>query len=349
MNNDITQSNFGTGIGLHLSRSLVELHRGTITAENRTESAGTRLIIRLPLGCDHLRQEELEDPTENTVFLQEPVCTESTTPLFSQEESREESVKTKTNFQVVIAEDNEEIRKYLLRELIADVKVIECTNGKEAWDYLLKEQADLVITDVMMPGLDGITLCRRIKQNSNLNHIPVILLTVRTQQEDKIEGLKTGADAYLIKPFNTEVLRTTIFNLISNRQRLKSRYTVDKKVEEKIDKIEKKSNNEMLMEKILKTINEHLADPELNVEMLAANVGMSRVHMHRKLKELTNQSARDFIRSIRLRQAATLLREGHLSISEVAYATGFVNLSYFSNSFKEFYGVSPTEYKEQKM
>ena len=195
--------------------------------------------------------------------------------------------------------------------------------------------------------MDGNMLCQKIKQNTNINHIPVVLLTARSKPEDRMEGLEIGADAYLVKPFNIDLLRLTISNLINNRERLRGKFNTEKQVEDKMDKIHLKSNDEILMEKIMRTINEHLADPTLNVEVLAANAGMSRVHMHRKLKELTNQSARDFIRGIRLKQAASLLKEKNLTISEVAYATGFSNLSHFSNTFKEFYGVSPTEYKEQ--
>ena len=198
-----------------------------------------------------------------------------------------------------------------------------------------------------MPEMDGNMLCQKIKQNTNINHIPVVLLTARSKPEDRMEGLEIGADAYLVKPFNIDLLRLTISNLINNRERLRGKFNTEKQVEDKMDKIHLKSNDEILMEKIMRTINEHLADPTLNVEVLAANAGMSRVHMHRKLKELTNQSARDFIRGIRLKQAASLLKEKNLTISEVAYATGFSNLSHFSNTFKEFYGVSPTEYKEQ--
>jgi AraC-like DNA-binding protein len=199
----------------------------------------------------------------------------------------------------------------------------------------------------MMPEMDGNMLCQKIKQNTNINHIPVVLLTARSKPEDRMEGLEIGADAYLVKPFNIDLLRLTISNLINNREILRGKFNTEKQVEDKMDKIHLKSNDEILMEKIMRTINEHLADPTLNVEVLAANAGMSRVHMHRKLKELTNQSARDFIRGIRLKQAASLLKEKNLTISEVAYATGFSNLSHFSNTFKEFYGVSPTEYKEQ--
>lgn len=350
INNDMTQSNFGTGIGLHLSRSLVKLHHGIIKAENREDEQGTRFIIRLPLGSDHLKTEELENPEEvgNDLTLSQL----SKDTLYETEEEEiaagePKKPKAKTRYRVLIIEDDDEIRHYMCSELNTDFRISECTNGREGLEIILKEKPDLVISDIMMPEMDGITLCRKMKQNININHIPVILLTAKSKAEDRIEGLEIGADAYIVKPFNTELLRTTISNLIANRERLRGTLIGEQQVEEKIVKIAMKSNDEILMEKVMKTINENLTNPALNVEMLASNVGMSRVHMHRKLKELTNQSARDFIRNIRLKQAADLLREKNLSISEVAYATGFSNLSHFSNSFREFYGISPTEYKDQ--
>lgn len=351
IDNDMTQSNFGTGIGLHLSRSLVELHHGIIKAENREDGQGTRFVIRLPLGSNHLKAEELENPEETG---NEPTI--SQLPQYSLYETEEENKtneyrkhKAKTRYRVLIVEDDEEIRHYIRSELDSNFRIYECTNGREGLETILKEKPDLVISDVMMPEMDGITLCRKIKQNINVNHIPIILLTAKSKAEDQIEGLEIGADAYIVKPFNTELLRTSISNLIANRERLRGKLVGEQQVEEKITKIEMKSNDEILMSKVMKTINDHLADPALNVEMLAANVGMSRVHMHRKLKELTNQSARDFIRSIRLKQAANLLHEKNLSVSEVAYATGFSNLSHFSNTFRDFYGISPSEYKEQQV
>ncbi len=346
INNDLTQSNFGTGIGLHLAKSLVTLHHGTIKAENREDEGGTRFVIRLPLGSNHLKSDELEDPDETPTR----VATSTFTPPFAEDNVANGSpkVKAKSRYRVLIVEDEEEIRRYIRDELSADFRISECANGREALDFALREKPDLVISDVMMPEMDGMTLCRKMKQNLNTSHIPVILLTAKSKAEDRLEGLELGADAYIVKPFNTELLRSTVGNLISNRERLKGKFSGEKQVDEKIEKIEKKSNDEILMEKIMKIVNENLSNPELNVEMLAAGVGMSRVHMHRKLKELANQSARDFIRSIRLKQAATLLQEKNLTVSEVAYTTGFSNLSHFSNSFRDFYGISPTEYKEQR-
>ena len=346
INNDVTKSNFGTGIGLHLSRSLVELHKGTINAENREEGAGTRFIIRLPMGCDHLKTEDLENPEE--MIEREPIIErqQSILPenIISEEEPGGKKQRAKTKYKVLVIEDDDEIRHYISTELSEMYRVSECVNGKEGLDLILREKPDLIISDVMMPEMDGITLSKKVKQNVTINHIPIILLTAKSKAEDRIEGLETGADAYIVKPFNADLLITTVNNLIDNRERLKNKFASEKQVEEKITKIERKSNDEILMEKIMKTINDHLDNPALNVEMLAANAGMSRVHMHRKLKELTNQSARDFIRNIRLKQAADLLTENKLTISEIAYATGFSNISHFSTSFKELYGMSPTDY-----
>ena len=352
INNDITKSNFGTGIGLHLSRSLVELHKGTIWAENREDGAGTRFIIRLPMESNHLNMEDLENPEgihENKpgIERQQSILSESLIPE-SIEEDDSKKQKVKARYKILVIEDEDEIRRYICDELRGIYRVGESINGKEGWEYILREKPDLIISDVMMPEMDGITLSKKLKQNVNTNHIPIILLTAKSKMEDRIEGLETGADAYIVKPFNSEVLKKTVGNLIDNRELLKTKFANEKQIDENITKIEKKSNNEVLMDKIIKTINEHLADPSLNVEMLAANAGMSRVHMHRKLKEITNQSARDFIRNIRLKQAAVLLKENKLTVSEITYAIGFSNLSHFSTSFKEQYGMSPTEYKEQQ-
>lgn len=351
IDNDVTKSNFGTGIGLHLSQSLVELHKGIIRAKNREDCAGTQFTIRLPLGNNHLKTKDMETPESADKKKPLPKLEKDALPGKIMEEETKDTaikkIKAKTQYQVLIIEDDDEIRHYIRDELSGVFRVSECVNGRKGLDFILKEKPDLVISDVMMPEMDGITLSRKMKQNITINHIPIILLTARTKTEDRIEGLETGADAYIVKPFNSELLRTTIINLIDNRKQLEGRYASEKQVEEKLDKIDKKSNDEILMEKIMKTINEHLDNPALNVETLAKNAGMSRVHMHRKLKELTNQSARDFIRNIRLKQAAVLLSEKNLTISEIAYATGFSSISHFSSSFKELYGVSPTKYKEK--
>ena len=348
IDNDVTKSNFGTGIGLHLSRSLVELHHGIILAENREDAPGSRFIIRIPLGSAHLRTDELEDVeaviTPHTVWVK-PEKTDLE-GAFEEEEDEEskKAGKSKNRMRILIVEDEEEILSYLKEELEGDDRIMTRKNGREAYDTILADTPDLVISDIMMPEMDGLSLCRKIKQNTNVNHVPVILLTAKSKPEDTMEGMATGADAYMVKPFNTELLKSTIANLIANRKLLKSKFSGAQQQEDKVQKLSMKSADEILMSKIMKVINENLSNPDLNVEMLAANVGLSRVHVHRKLKELTNLSARDFIKNIRLQQAAALLKEKKLTVSEVAYATGYTNLSHFSSSFKEVHGMSPKEY-----
>jgi len=344
INNSLTESSFGTGIGLHLSRSIVKLHHGTIKAENRADEQGSRFIIRLPLGHNHLSEIEIETSNELNENLTSLARHSSMDQTLAGAQKTSKAKKSRTKYHVLIVEDEDEIRQYIKEELSNEFRISECSNGKQALEFILTEKPDLVISDVMMPEMDGITLCRKIKNNINIYSIPIVLLTAKNSTEDQLEGLDIGADAYIGKPFNIDFLISTVSNLIGNRERIKNKLAGEKQVKENIVKINMKSNDEILMEKTLKIINEYISDPTLNVEMLAENIGMSRAHLHRKLKELTGQSAGDFIRSVKLKQAAALLAEKSFTISEVAYRTGFINMSHFSTAFKLFYGVSPKEY-----
>jgi CheY-like chemotaxis protein/AraC-like DNA-binding protein len=342
IDSEVTNSNYGTGVGLHLARSLVSLQHGVIYAENRTDCQGSCFVIRLPLGNSHLKKNEQEIIQE-----QMPLATfaySKKDDLFEIENEPEDlpTVNARTKYRVLIAEDDLEINNYIRAELAPFYKIIQMNNGRDALEFILKEKPDLVISDILMPKMDGITLCRKIKSNVNIDHIPVILLTAKSEEEDRAEGLDIGADAFMVKPFNPEILKKTVANLIANRERLKDKS--QNQSEGKVKKIEMKSFDEILMEKILRIINDNIKDPNLNVEMLSSGVGMSRVHMHRKLKELTNQSARDFIRTIRLKQAGELLASKKYTITQVYTAVGFTTLSHFSISFKEFYGVPPKDY-----
>ena len=244
-------------------------------------------------------------------------------------------------------EDDEEIRQYVCKELSANFQMDSCTNGKDALQKILQQVPDLVISDVMMPEMDGITLCKKIKQNVNINHIPVVLLSAKTTEEDTVEGLSTGADAYITKPFSMEVLRQTVQNLIKGRELLKNNFNGNQAQETRTKAIKAASPDERLLDKVMRIINNNIDNTNLNVEGIAAEVGISRVHLHRKLKELTNQSTRDFIRNMRLQAAAKLLAEKRHSVAEVAGLTGFANVTYFTSAFKDLYGVPPTVYMEQ--
>lgn len=354
IDNDITQSNFGTGIGLHLSKSLVELHHGNIKAENRKDCSGSKFTVRLPLGCNHLKSAELVDPEELHLTSELPAHNFYSTKEDTDEDIEThdtveiEKAKTKTKYRILIVEDEDDIRNYLEQELNKFYHVSTCENGKIALELALTTNVDLIISDIMMPEMDGLTLCKKLKQNVNINHIPIILLTAKSKMEDKMLGMETGADAYFVKPFIIEELQATIDNLLSNREMLKNKFNGSQSQEDKVKKISLKSSDEILMERIMKAVNGHIDNPKFSVEELASEVGLSRVHIHRKLKELTNQSASDFIKSIRLKQAATLLSEKKMSISEVAYAVGYTNLSHFSATFREQFGETPKEYMNRQ-
>lgn len=334
----------GTGIGLHLAKSLVELHHGKIWVENEEDGNGCRFIVQLPLGNGHLRPEEMSTETEEQTT--ESVTKEQSLAPQNDEEgdTQENTIKTKTKYRVMIVEDDDEIKNYLHEELGHDYHIIEAENGKEALSFILKKTPDLVISDIMMPEMDGITLCRKIKQNILISHVPVILLTAKTTQEDNIEGLEVGADSYLTKPFSIRIVKETIRNLIRNRESLKNTKKGEVIQKEMVNKVEIKTPDEKLMERILTEINKNISNPDYDIETMAANVGISRVHLYRKLKELTGQSTREFIRNTRLQQAASLLKEKGQNISEVAMATGFINVTYFSTAFKTLYGLSPKDF-----
>ncbi len=341
----------GTGVGLHLTRSLVKLHYGEVYAENREDGrTGSRFVVRLPMGCAHLREDE------KTLQHEMP----SATPLpLDREEVREYNLSTlmteveqptssRSRHSMLIVEDDEEIRRYLRQELSDKYRVAEATNGREALDYIFQNEPDIVISDIMMAEMDGLTLCRKIKQNIQLNHIPVVLLTARAREEDNIEGLNVGADAYLTKPFSVKVLRHTVKNLLQSREQLRTIYSGGQQTgEERLEKLDVKSPDDRLMERIMKVVNQNMSNKNLSVELLATEVGLSRSQLHRKLKELTNQSTRDFLRNVRMKQAAQLLGEKNHAISEVAQMVGYDNLSTFSVCFKELYGVSPSAYRRQ--
>ena len=349
--NDLQSYKPGSGVGLHLTRSLVELHHGSIHAECLPDNqSGTRFIIDMPLGNRHLEKEIMESSQANEGKQHKNIVL---TPLIDKEgdvESDSHQGKPRTRYHIMIVEDDEEIRRYITDELSQEYHIVQSVNGREALELILRGKApDLVITDVMMPEMDGMTLCRKIKQHIHLNHIPVVILTAKTSDEDNMEGMDVGADAYITKPFNIGVLAKTVDNLLRGREKLRNVYSGNQQAyETKLEKIDTQSPDERLMDRIMRSVNAHIGDPELTVETIASEVGLSRSHLHRKLKELTNQTTRDFIRNVRLKQAAQMLAEKRHSISEVAELVGFTNMGNFSSAFKSLYGVSPSEYRERK-
>ena len=322
----------GTGIGLNLCRALVKMHGGTIRAYNRTDGIkGSCFEVNIPLGKEHLKPEEIlqEDGTKTA-------------------ESTGKRTQANRNFNILIVDDDAEIAHYIKTELSDWYRFEHASNGKEGLKMLLTGKYDLVISDVMMPEMDGVTMLKKIKGNSNVSDIPVILLTSKSEVENRLEGLRKGADAFLAKPFNMEELHILIDNLVDNVRRIRGKYSGAQGQKAKIEQIQVKGNNDALMERVMKYMNEHLTDPDLNVEKLTEDVGISRAQLHRKLKEIAGVSAGEFIRNLRLEQAARLIEEGQINITQVAYSVGFSNQTHFSTVFKKHYGMSPSEYAETK-
>ena len=362
---DPSDRNIGTGIGLDLTRSLVELHYGTISARNNEGEKGSKFergsefIIRIPLGKDHLKPEEIieeeemkkeqnnelaeaeqeEQLAENNDQPAETLNNSDTTPASAKGAKAE----------IVIVEDEEDIQEYLKAQLSSDFKIRTYPNGKVALNEILKNKPDLVISDIMMPEMDGTTLCAKLKSNINTNDVPIILLTAKSREEDQLEGLQTGADAYILKPFNMDILHRNIINLLTVRRTLRNKFTGNESQNHQVEQIEMQTPDNSLMQRVMEVINENINDSDLSVDMIAQKVGISRVHLHRKMKELTNQTPHSFIRNIRLQQAAKLLKDGKQSITEVMYACGFSNSASFSTMFKNLYGCSPREYMQNAM
>ena len=335
--------NAGTGIGLDLTRSLVEMHHGTITVHNLDE--GCEFVITIPLGHAHLKPEEMISESE---LPQEPLAgLQAALDQPEEEETNPYEPIDPHATTIVIAEDDDEIRSYLEAELSKDYDVHVCVNGREALTEVYRVKPSLVISDVMMPEMDGNALCSQLKTNSSTNFIPVILLTARSRDEDRLEGLETGADAYIVKPFNMDILRRTIVNLLNSRRLLKMKYERTDELEERVDDIRLKSPDEKLLEKIMDCIRKNITNSDLNIDMISDEVGISRVHLHRKMKELTGQTPHDFIRSIRLKKAAQLLAEKGMNVTEVMYACGFANSASFSTIFRKYYGMSPRDYMRE--
>ena len=320
----------GTGIGLNLCKMIVDMHHGTIEAHNRKGESGAVFEVCLPMGNAHLTANEIEETTIETETTVAPVKT------------------TGAKHRVLVVDDDVEIGRYISSELGRYYRFTVCSNGKEGIKELLVGDYDVVVSDVMMPEMDGFTMLRMIKSSVKVSHVPVIMLTSMSDVSHRLEGLERGADAFLAKPFDLAELHMVIENLIQSRQRLKGKYSGAQQQADKVTSPEVKGNDELLMERIMKSVNRNLSNSDFNVDMLTQEVGISRAQLHRKMKELTGISTSEFIRNIRLEQAARLLREQKVNVTQVAYTVGFSNLAHFSTIFRKHFGVAPSEYADQE-
>lgn len=321
----------GTGIGLHLVKEYILMHQGEVIVENRKEG-GAVFTVRIPIGLE--KEENYKIPLQ-----EQPENTDSS---LQNTASIEDKYEGKT---LLIVEDNTEFRRYLVEQLTSVFSIIEASDGEEGEKLALQKQPDLIVSDIMMPKVDGVTLCKRLKQNIQTSHIPFILLTARSSDESRIEGYDAGADSYISKPFNFEVLFTRIKKLIEQQEQRKELF--HKEVTVVPGNITITSLDEELVKKALKYVEVNMDNTEYTVEDLSNDIGLSRVHLYRKLQSITGQTPLDFIRSIRLKRAAQYLRDSQYNVSEIADRVGFNTLKYFNKYFKEEFGMTPTQYRSQ--
>jgi DNA-binding response OmpR family regulator len=329
--NDLPSSlmNLGSGIGLAITKEFVRIHGGTIRVESEA-GQGSSFIVVLPL-------RKLVHSVHETIS--EPVKTAND----NQKSERNESVNKPL---ILLVEDNEDFRFYLKDNLKVSYSVIEAETGEEGWKKAISQYPDLIVTDVMMPDMNGIELCKKIKTDQRVCHIPVILLTARSGEEQRLEGFEVGADDYIPKPFSFPILESRIRNLISLRKDLHTLFASKNGI--KASDIQITSLDEQFIHRIIQAIEDNIANNNFTVVDLSYAIGVSRAQLFRKVQEVTGKSPLELIRTIRLQHAAQLLEKSQLSVSEVAYRVGFNNPKYFTRHFKDQYHVLPSEYANGK-
>ncbi|MFR6416445.1 MAG: substrate-binding domain-containing protein [Parabacteroides distasonis] len=327
----------GTGIGLHLVKEYIHMHGGEIRVESEPGQR-TTFTVCLRKGKAHFEDSDLMETSVSHQAYEASRLDDSET---------NEMLSKTYPYTILITEDDDEVRCFLERELSPHFKTRTAANGKDALRVLEEEEISLVVSDVMMPEMNGFELCRMIKSQLPFSHIPVILLTALTDERQRIFGITGGADDYIQKPFHTDYVKIKIIHLLQERQKLRERL-LEKLRDNKLllsepEKVE--SIDDAFLRKFAEQIEAVYADPEYNVEKLSETLGLSRGHLHRKIKELTGTAPVEFLRTYRLNKATQLLRQNAYTVSEVAYRTGFSSPAYFSKCFKAVYGVTPTEYQ----
>lgn len=323
-----------TGIGLSFAQSLVELHKGNIQVES-LEGKGTTFKVEIPVNRADFLPEEIKDFNEQNIVINENVRIEI--PSIVTESEENDAME-----QLLIVEDNHELRLFIKSHFKSRYKIFEAENGKEALKIAKRELPDLIISDVMMPIMDGIELCKSVKDNLITSHIPVILLTAKTNIEHKIEGTTSGADCYIEKPFNIPLLEANVANLLNQRKKLQEHFS-GQISGESAEALLNKTEDEFI-QKVSDLILEKKNDPNLTVEYLGEVLGLSRSQLFRKFKALTNTSPNEYIKIVRLKYAVELMVTGELNVNQIAYECGFSSASHFIASFKKYYGKTPKEY-----
>ncbi|MBN1560199.1 response regulator [candidate division KSB1 bacterium] len=330
-----TRKTEGAGIGLALAREMIELHHGSIEVQSEL-GHGSEFIVRLPLGRAHFKDADIVKGAINeSIFEPSPVQ-----PVYAEEIP--ESATRRGKPLVLIVEDNRDVR-YYIRDLLSDgYNIREAEDGLHGLEAAIRKMPDLIISDVMMPEMDGYELCKRIKTDERTSHIPVILLTARAAEADKLVGLETGADDYIVKPFSAQELYIRVKNLIMQRRKLREKFS--RKLSVDPSEVTVTSIDTQFLKRAIELVEEHMAQPDFGSDYLARHIGLSRMQLFRKIKALTDLSTSQFVLVIRLKRAAQLLKEKAGTVTEIAYQVGFQNPSYFSACFRRQFGVLPSEY-----
>ncbi|WP_298474156.1 two-component regulator propeller domain-containing protein [uncultured Maribacter sp.] len=344
-NRDDTKLNAeGMGIGLSFTKNLIELHRGKISVTSQP-GIGTEFTVHLPLNYE--AYQNIEEISRKEVTDSDFLIRSSETESFAISINDEILDKNLSNSRsklpiLLVVDDNKDIRLFIKQALSDKFTIYEAENGEQGLDYALKLMPNIILSDVVMPIMDGITLCKNIKEKEETSHIPVILLTAKSSEESKLKGLESGADDYLTKPFNLELLKVKLNNTIARRDVLRKRFNRNIKIQPK--EITVTSVDENFLNQAIEIVEKHMMNSDFNVEMLVKEMGLSRSNLYLKFKELTGLSSSEFIRNIRLKRAVQLFEKSDLSVKEIMYMTGFNTASYFSKCFKKQFGVIPSEY-----
>ncbi len=340
----------GTGIGLALTKELVELHKGNIEVESQL-GKGTCFTVKLPLGDNHLAEDEKTYGSEekNLVDGAISIGMNPTSLLNAQEEIGVPKEEDDDLPIILIAEDNEDMRTFISEHLVTNYKILEAKDGREALSLAREHIPDVIVSDIMMPELNGYELCEKIKNDSKTCHIPIILLTAKASNESAEKGFEIGADYYVTKPFNPKLLELRIKNILKTREGLKSQLFNQETIDLEPKEVKLASKDQEFLKKLMAFIEDNIDNSELNVDHICKEIGLSRTQLYRKLKGLVGQSANEFIRSLRLKRAAQLLKQNEMTIAEVTYQVGFNDLQYFRFCFKKQFGVNPSEYGQEKI
>jgi len=324
----------GTGIGLALTRELVKLHKGHISVQSKP-GKGSKFTVQLPY------EETSVHMLESQV---KPASLTSSDILPVVEEFSSEALISGRKIMLLV-DDNPDVRYFIKSHFDSNYQVLEAENGLEGWNIAVKTVPDIIISDVMMPDMDGFEFCKKVRKDERTSHIPIILVTALGSREHEIQGLSHGADDYITKPFDLVILQTKVENILTVRQSLRQKYTSEMLLQPK--NVILSSPDERFLQKAIEVVENNISDPDLDIERFASEIGVSRMQLYRKLDALTEMTVKEFVRNIRLKRAAQLLVQKKMNISEVAYAVGFKDLSHFRKCFKQEFNMSASDYVEK--